>query len=495
MQPGNFSGTDNGEFIICGLVGCAGHIGVKEDNALKLLLILDGIRGIDSTGAAFISSGNRTTVVKQVGNPYELAADQRYEREFKFLNRAIIGHNRWATQGAVNKRNAHPFDFDTLVGVHNGSLTSKWRLDDAKDFTVDSENLFHHIEKKGLKDALNNLAGAWSLVWWDKLSETLNFLRNKERPLMYCKSEDGKTLFWASEAWMLEVALSRYDIKRKAIESTVEDMHYEMHIDDKGVIAASSTTYAPATYYVPPVVQHTSRKWGPNNTSVVVLPPLNLVEEKKSTVSAEKPTPINNGVKRNYINSKGQAYELVSLSRDGNGAEYIHCFDPLEPHLNIRLYIKPDDAIRTRIGDIVQLDVKDIKVHKDEGTYYKLGRDSLKEIDALIAADVQDLINEITGKKEDAVDAIITRDMQQENEPFEQNAAYILPWDQDDEPLFKNHRGTMISRRLFYVGYGNCQICSDLVEPDKPHKFTLSGDAVCGECVADKEVSQYVNFA
>lgn len=453
---------------MCGITGVAGKIDIKVEAAFKLMLILDGVRGIDSTGAAFVRNNGEVAVVKQVGNPYELLEDRRFSPALHRANKAIIGHNRWATQGAVNKRNAHPFEFESLVGVHNGSLTSKWRLEDAKDFTVDSENLFHHIDKKGLKDAMNNAGGAWSLVWWDKYEETLNLLRNKERPMMYCYSKDLKTLFWASEGWMLDVAIARQGIERSEIKSTVEDMHYIVDIDDKGNMTQREPVYTPATYvpYVAPPVQHQQNKWNANHKAlelVEVKRPLDLVSEKKSN---------NIAIERGYVQSKGNSYEIISADVDCHGATFLHCFDPLAPYLNIRLYIKPDDKIINDIGLIIKADVKDVKLHPSEGTYYKLGRDTVKPVSTIEAEAVKSLTEEL-----------IAKDLEEEedNTPF--------------DPVFVNHRGVEITEDVFYKSYGCCAYCDGHVDPHYKFKFTVSGEAVCHECVSNPEIVSYVNFA
>lgn len=453
---------------MCGNVGVAGKINAKEDNVLKLLLILDGVRGIDSTGAAFIRSNGEVAVVKQVGNPYELADDRRFNPAFARINRAIIGHNRWATQGSVNKKNAHPFEFETVVGAHNGTITSKWRYDDAKDFTVDSENFYHHLDKNGLKSAMDNTAGAWSFVWWDKVMETLNFLRNKERPMYYTQTKDNATMFWASEAWMLDVALARYGVERFEIKSTNEDMHYSMHIDDKGKMTPIDPVYTPSTYvpYVAPYPQQQA-KWAGNQPSKPVLSlvderkPLDLIAEKKS----------NPQVQNGYVNSKNNTYEIISVDVDCHGSQFLHCFDPLFSWLNVRLYVKPDDKIINQVGKVIKADVKDIKLHPSEGTYYKLDRDSVKFANT-----------EETIAFDEIVDATIQKEQEDaDNRPF--------------DPVFTNHRGVEVSEEVFYANYGCCAYCSGVVDPHYKFKFTVSGEAVCHECVADKEVSQYVNFA
>jgi len=181
---------------MCGLVGVAGEVNITAEKAFRNLLILDSLRGEDSTGIASIKKvdGN-VLVAKALGDPFQLFDTKVFDRAVRGTSKAILGHNRYATTGAVTARNAHPFEFNSLVGVHNGTLTNKWSLEDHKDFSVDSENLYHHIEKKGLRNAMDVANGAWALVWWDKIEETLNFLRNKERPLFFCYNESNTSLF------------------------------------------------------------------------------------------------------------------------------------------------------------------------------------------------------------------------------------------------------------------------------------------------------------
>ena len=222
---------------MCGLIGVAGDITIKLERTMRTLLILDSLRGDDSTGIAAVPRIGETIVAKELGGPFDLFDSKKFKSALTKSNRAIIGHNRFATSGGVSKSTAHPFDFDTLVGVHNGTLRNKWKLEDAKDFTVDSENLFHHIEKKGLRDALDTVDGAYALVWWDKLNDTLNFLRNKERPMWIAATKDGKALVWASEKWMMEVACSREGVDLAEIHSTTHDMHYSLYIPPSGEIS------------------------------------------------------------------------------------------------------------------------------------------------------------------------------------------------------------------------------------------------------------------
>tara|TARA_B100000929_G_C15511743_1_gene421161 strand:- start:37428 stop:38591 length:1164 start_codon:yes stop_codon:yes gene_type:complete len=162
-----------------------------------------------------VASINATgwNLVKKKGNAWDLFDTKAYDEVMRPISYALIGHNRYATKGKINNINAHPFEFEHVVGAHNGTIRGQWRLPDSTDFEVDSENIFHSIETMGLESTLAVLDGAYALTYWDKRTEELILLRNSERELSYCYSKDGSALFWASEPWMLHVALSRNNVK------------------------------------------------------------------------------------------------------------------------------------------------------------------------------------------------------------------------------------------------------------------------------------------
>jgi glucosamine 6-phosphate synthetase-like amidotransferase/phosphosugar isomerase protein len=116
---------------------------------------------------------------------------------------AFLGHNRKATRGLVNDYNAHPFQIDHIVGCHNGTLygSSQDRLEKelGEKFPVDSMALIAGIAAFGVEKTITDLEGAWALTWVDLKEGSLNFLRNKDRPLWYAVAEDNKFIFWASE--------------------------------------------------------------------------------------------------------------------------------------------------------------------------------------------------------------------------------------------------------------------------------------------------------
>lgn len=200
---------------MCGLVGVAGAISVKQEGVFKQLLQLDTIRGPHSTGILAVDARASHCVLKKVGTPWDLEQYKGYEEIFRATLNVLMGHNRWATKGKINSTNAHPFEHGHIIGAHNGTLRNQSLLPDHLEYEVDSDNIFHAIETIGVAKTVAKLAGAFALTWYDKFNESINFIRNDERPLWICEDKEEKTVFWASERWMLEIVLQKADIKYK----------------------------------------------------------------------------------------------------------------------------------------------------------------------------------------------------------------------------------------------------------------------------------------
>lgn len=356
VQRGDCFGTDNGDFIICGLVGVAGFIAAKEEKAFRDLLVFDSIRGEHSTGVASVGY-NDTEVVKAVGDPFELFNSAKYIKMMSGVHRVLIGHNRFATQGAVNKRNAHPFEAGDIIGVHNGTLTNKHMLFEAHRYVVDSEAIFNHINAKGIRDAVNTMCGAWALVWWNSLDGTLNFLRNKERTLFMARSKSTvqDTIFWASEKWMLEVALSRNQIEVEDIISLEPDMHLTIEIDSSRKIGKPTIVKMEVpTPIVTPVFQNEYQGGGvtPNN---------------------QRPSVFN-------INRKNVIFFGKGIDTDSCGASYLECEDVTAISDDFRLYDNGLVDIKTLLGCTFTGSIQTMCTRHQEGTYYKVSSSSVSNI-------------------------------------------------------------------------------------------------------------------
>lgn len=201
---------------MCGIVGVSGNLYAKHAKVFRDMLCFDYIRGVDSTGVAVVpmTLGAEPIVEKELGHPgnlWDWNQSQIFDERglCSTVKRVMIGHNRHATLGRVNVDNAHPFTYDHITGVHNGSLRDWSDLEGYAENEVDSKSIFQTIAAKGIDHCWKNFVGAAALVWWDNKEGTLNLIRNAERPLWMCYNKDGNVLFWASEKWMILAATSK----------------------------------------------------------------------------------------------------------------------------------------------------------------------------------------------------------------------------------------------------------------------------------------------
>ena len=211
---------------MCGLLGIAGD-GITTDDLkmFKTLMSISSLRGLDGTGLL------QAKVTKSLKPTFLIEKDAMESNAFlkhhlngtgnklvlkSILDNVFIGHTRWATRGDVNKENCHPFKFNNIVGVHNGTLTDgRYHY---KDVT-DSELLIEDFSNKGIKKTLSDLdaTNAFAVVVLNLATGRLTFARNHHRELHLCFHKHRRVLYWASEEEMLEFALKRHGIQHEEI--------------------------------------------------------------------------------------------------------------------------------------------------------------------------------------------------------------------------------------------------------------------------------------
>lgn len=259
---------------MCGLVGVAGVISVKDVEVFNELLYHDYVRGKDSTGVASVHEyTGKIELLKGIYDPIGLVSLKGYSGVVNSTTKVLMGHNRAATRGKVNRHNAHPFATDNILMAHNGTLD--WSclkdLSENVEGETDSERLMLTIADLDgdIPGAIARAEGAWAITVYNKEDNTISLLRNEKRPLFYCHSESKKTLYWSSEAGLLDWVLNRngikrgkiYDLSPNVIKMWVLPKSNEFFNDATRIKAEGKESKKAVTYYGRTPTQGPWEKW------------------------------------------------------------------------------------------------------------------------------------------------------------------------------------------------------------------------------------------
>lgn len=226
---------------MCGIVGVINKnprrgFNHREAELFRTLLLLDTLRGKDSTGIFGVDADGNVDIAKDTLTGSEFTKKKEYtdvERKMIRDGFALIGHNRAATRGNVVEKNAHPFWYkDEVVLVHNGTFTEDHKKH--ADVEVDSEALCHLIGQHSVDDVdtvFNKINAAYATVWYDVRDKSLNIVRNDQRPLHFY--DLGNAFVISSEKSIMLFALARCDFKYKHEDVVLikEDTHVKFKME------------------------------------------------------------------------------------------------------------------------------------------------------------------------------------------------------------------------------------------------------------------------
>lgn len=217
---------------------------LRDLKIFNQMLIADQFRGVHSTGVASVAKG-QAEVYKRALNAMDFLQLKKSDELITVTADTLIGHNRYATKGGVSDSTAHPFQHGEITLVHNGTLTSTNSLPEGNKFTVDSEAICYAMSIWEPQQVLEELQGAYALVWHDARDNTLNFARNDEREL--CIAQAGQNVYWASERKMLEWILDRNNITTADYCDLVKGKHVTLNLADKitGMESLKYTDFTP----------------------------------------------------------------------------------------------------------------------------------------------------------------------------------------------------------------------------------------------------------
>lgn len=222
---------------MCGMVGMISKtsFSLDERTLFKQSLICDMLRGINSTGVFALNTKGELESYKKAVNGVDFlnlkAANQIVDAG---NNIGLIGHNRASTVGESTSENAHPFEYEDITLIHNGTLRNQHHLTDHTLFKVDSANIAYSFSRDGVEETCKNMDGAYALIWHDKSDNTINALRNQERDLYLAKIKGGSTVFFVSEIEMLQWLAGRNKEKIEEYFMLKAHTQVKFHMSEDG---------------------------------------------------------------------------------------------------------------------------------------------------------------------------------------------------------------------------------------------------------------------
>lgn len=329
---------------MCGLVGMIAKTKsgffTEEVNTFTQMLWADQLRGVHGTGVFYNNKKQEVYTYKDNVSASSLIQHKSWGKvEATVLKESsfVIGHNRHATKGAHTVENTHPFIEGDVVLVHNGTLTSHKHLADVE---VDSRAIAIALDKEpDVQKVIDEVYGAYALIWHDFRTGKLNVLRNAERPLSWV--ETSKCIFIGSELDMVKWIVNR----------------------NKGTIIAEGK-FETHTLYMFDVVTG-------ERTSKPMIPTPKVVEKWNTY-----PTyyPANKPVKKSYF--KGDKVEFIATDIITEGgihylAGVVEGATSIED-VDVRWYCKDMNLLDDLVYAVKLIGTVQSTVHKKDGSYYLL---------------------------------------------------------------------------------------------------------------------------
>jgi len=207
---------------MCGIFGVFGKPKRGKEEEVKELMDALGVysqrRGMDGSGYFFSLNDNFYYSKKALPWAYFRDVLEAITPDMIGKSKAFIGHVRAGSFGGVNDDACHPFVGERYAMVHNGtSFEALGMAHDAGielEFGTDSEAVHKLMEKNGADESLFAKLSCYSIVYFDKQTGNIYFVRDDERMMaIFDLRESHGVRVFASEKRIVKKALAHVGIE------------------------------------------------------------------------------------------------------------------------------------------------------------------------------------------------------------------------------------------------------------------------------------------